>query len=100
MDLFGLPADYPMLNLFAQKHGLFVLADAAQSFGATLGNKHVGTFGTITATSFFPAKPLGCYGDGGAVFTDDFELAGLVESIRLHTARPEAVTNTISSELA
>jgi dTDP-4-amino-4,6-dideoxygalactose transaminase len=79
VDLFGLPADYRALHTFARDHGLWVLADAAQSFGASQG-----TFGDITATSFFPAKPLGCYGDGGAIFTDDDRLAEVMASIRLH----------------
>jgi dTDP-4-amino-4,6-dideoxygalactose transaminase len=84
VDLFGLTADYAAVNEFAKEHGLWVLADAAQSFGATSGSQRVGTFGDITATSFFPAKPLGCYGDGGAMFTDDDEIARKMDSIRLH----------------
>jgi dTDP-4-amino-4,6-dideoxygalactose transaminase len=79
-----LPADYARLAPLAQEHGLFVLADAAQSLGAAQGERRVGTFGTVTATSFFPAKPLGCYGDGGAIFTSDADLAQRMESIRLH----------------
>jgi dTDP-4-amino-4,6-dideoxygalactose transaminase len=84
VDLFGLPADYARLEPLAQEHGLFVLADAAQALGAACGERRVGRFGTVTATSFFPAKPLGCYGDGGAIFTSDPELAARMESIRLH----------------
>lgn len=84
VDLFGQPADYAAIMPFAEKHGLFVLADAAQSFGASSSGRNVGQFGHATATSFFPAKPLGCYGDGGAVFTDDDALADAVRSIRLH----------------
>ncbi len=84
VDLFGLPADYPALAQFADAHGLFVLSDAAQSFGATLDRQRVGTFGIISATSFFPAKPLGCYGDGGALFTENDALAARMSSIRLH----------------
>lgn len=84
VDLFGLPADYAGLEPAATAHGLAVLADAAQSFGASRGNRSVGTFGTITATSFFPSKPLGCYGDGGAVFTADDEMAELLRSLRQH----------------
>jgi dTDP-4-amino-4,6-dideoxygalactose transaminase len=84
VDLFGQPADYRRVLPVAAKHGLFVLSDAAQSFGAALGNRRVGTFGEVTATSFFPAKPLGCYGDGGAVFTDDDDLADLMRSLRVH----------------
>src|SRR5262249_25964923 len=70
--------------MIAAKHGLFVLDDAAQAFGAHYRGKRLGSLATATATSFFPAKPLGCYGDGGAVFTDDDALAARVKSIRLH----------------
>lgn len=84
VDLFGQPADYRRILPLAEAHGLKVLADAAQSFGATLDGRRVGTFGDITATSFFPAKPLGCYGDGGAILTDSAELAGVVRSLRVH----------------
>lgn len=84
VDLFGLPADYPRLRAMTDPEGMWVLADAAQSFGATAHGGIVGTHAEITATSFFPAKPLGCYGDGGAVFTDDDELADIMRSIRLH----------------
>ena len=84
VDLYGLPADYTPLEQFAKAHGLFVISDAAQSFGGEYHGKRVGRFGLATATSFFPAKPLGCYGDGGAIFTDDDELAKLLRSIRLH----------------
>lgn len=84
VDLFGQPADYRALLPIAERHGIQVLADAAQSFGATLDGKKVGTFGDATATSFFPAKPLGCYGDGGAVFTDDDDLAATLRSLRVH----------------
>jgi dTDP-4-amino-4,6-dideoxygalactose transaminase len=84
VDLFGQPADYDALTPLAERHGLFVLADAAQSFGARLGNKSVGTLGHATATSFFPSKPLGCYGDGGAVFTQDDDVADTLRSLRQH----------------
>jgi dTDP-4-amino-4,6-dideoxygalactose transaminase len=84
VDLFGLPADYDALRAFGEKNNLWILADAAQSFGATYQDRKVGVLGDITATSFFPAKPLGCYGDGGAVFTDDATLAEKMRSIRLH----------------
>jgi dTDP-4-amino-4,6-dideoxygalactose transaminase len=84
VDLFGLPADYARIETAAREHGLFVLADAAQSLGAACERRRVGSFGTVTATSFFPAKPLGCYGDGGAIFTSDPDLAASIESIRLH----------------
>lgn len=84
VDLFGLPADYAELQSLADEVGLWLLADSAQSFGASYHGRPVGTLGTATATSFFPAKPLGCYGDGGAVFTDDDELAAVVRSLRVH----------------
>jgi dTDP-4-amino-4,6-dideoxygalactose transaminase len=82
VDLFGLPADYEAIRGAAGD--LWIMADAAQSLGAHTPQGKVGTFGTITATSFFPAKPLGCYGDGGAILTDDAELAAICQSIRLH----------------
>ena len=84
VDLFGLPADLDGLAAIAAAHGLLVLDDAAQAFGARYRGKPIGTLAAATATSFFPAKPLGCYGDGGAVFTDDDALAARVKSIRLH----------------
>jgi dTDP-4-amino-4,6-dideoxygalactose transaminase len=84
VDLFGLPADHDAIAAIAAKHSLLVLDDAAQAFGAHYRGKRIGTLAAATATSFFPAKPLGCYGDGGAVFTDDDALAARVKSIRLH----------------
>ena len=84
VDLFGLPVEYDKLNAVADRHGLTVWDDAAQSFGGSVGNARVGTLCRATATSFFPAKPLGCYGDGGAVMTDDDELADRMQSIRAH----------------
>ncbi len=84
VDLFGLPADHDAINAIASAHGLLVLDDAAQAFGATYKGGKLGALTTATATSFFPAKPLGCYGDGGAVFTDDDALAARIKSIRLH----------------
>jgi dTDP-4-amino-4,6-dideoxygalactose transaminase len=84
VDLFGQPADYGRILPVAQAEGLFVLDDAAQSFGATYNNRRIGAIGDATATSFFPAKPLGCYGDGGAVLTDNEELAQVMRSIRVH----------------
>jgi dTDP-4-amino-4,6-dideoxygalactose transaminase len=84
VDLFGLPADHDAINAIAAAHGLLVLDDAAQAFGANYRGRKLGTLATATATSFFPAKPLGCYGDGGAVFTDDDALAARVKSLRLH----------------
>jgi UDP-2-acetamido-2-deoxy-ribo-hexuluronate aminotransferase len=84
VDLFGLPADYDELTSVAQANDLVVIADAAQSFGAESDGRKVGTMATLTCTSFFPAKPLGCYGDGGAIFTDDDKLAEILRSIRAH----------------
>ncbi len=84
VDLFGQPADYSAIQAFADDNGLFVISDAAQGFGGSIGDRKVGTFGLATATSFFPAKPLGCYGDGGAIFTEDDALADVMRSIRLH----------------
>jgi UDP-2-acetamido-2-deoxy-ribo-hexuluronate aminotransferase len=84
VDLFGQPADYDHINTIAREHGLFVLEDAAQSFGATYKGRRAGALAETAATSFFPAKPLGCYGDGGAVFTDDDDLAEVLRSIRVH----------------
>ncbi len=84
VDLFGLPADLDAINAIAKAEGLYVLDDAAQSFGATIGGRKLGTLAHATATSFFPAKPLGCYGDGGAVLTDDAELVEVLKSLRVH----------------
>lgn len=84
VDLYGLPADYDPIMEFAEAHGLVVVADAAQSMGARRGDARTGTMGHYTCTSFFPAKPLGCYGDGGAVLTDDAEAAERLRSIRYH----------------
>jgi len=84
VDLFGQPADYDRIHAVARRHSLFVLEDAAQSFGATYKGKRAGALAEVAATSFFPAKPLGCYGDGGAVFTDDDNLAEVLCSIRVH----------------
>ena len=84
VDLFGLPAEHDAIAEVAAAEGLFVLDDAAQGFGATFKGKPLGAFGLATATSFFPAKPLGCYGDGGAIFTDDDGLANVMRSLRVH----------------
>ena len=84
VDLFGLSADHGAVAVVAKAEGLFVLDDAAQGFGATFNNRRLGTFGHATATSFFPAKPLGCYGDGGAVMTDDDKMADVLRSLRVH----------------
>lgn len=82
VDLFGLPADFEAIQKVADKYGLLVLEDAAQGFGGNIDGKIACSFGDISATSFFPAKPLGCYGDGGAVFTDDDAVAERLRSIR------------------
>jgi dTDP-4-amino-4,6-dideoxygalactose transaminase len=84
VDLFGQPARYPEIERIARRHGLWVLADAAQSFGARLDNRRVGALGDFAATSFFPAKPLGCYGDGGAIFLNDDRLLEVLRSLRVH----------------
>jgi dTDP-4-amino-4,6-dideoxygalactose transaminase len=84
VDLFGQSADHDAIAEVAEAEGLFVLDDAAQGFGASYKGRRLGTYGHATATSFFPAKPLGCFGDGGAIFTDDAELAATLRSIRVH----------------
>lgn len=84
VDLFGLPADYPSLDAIAETYGLTIVEDAAQGFGGTITGRNACSFGTIATTSFFPAKPLGCYGDGGAIFTSDDALADLLRSLRVH----------------
>ncbi len=84
VDLFGQSADHDAIEAVASEEGLFVLDDAAQGFGASYKGRRLGAFGFATATSFFPAKPLGCFGDGGAIFTDDDELAHTLRSIRVH----------------
>ena len=84
VDLFGQSADHDAIGRVAEAEGMFVLDDAAQAFGASYKGRRLGTFGLVTATSFFPAKPLGCFGDGGAIFTDDAELAETLRSIRMH----------------
>jgi dTDP-4-amino-4,6-dideoxygalactose transaminase len=84
VDLFGLPAGYDEILAIAAAHELWVICDAAQSFGASYKGRNVGILGDITTTSFFPAKPLGCYGDGGAVFTDDDDIAAVLKSLRVH----------------
>lgn len=84
VDLFGLPARYRLIDDIAKELNLFILEDAAQGFGGSIRGRRAGSFGDIAATSFFPAKPLGCYGDGGAIFTDSDELYSLMESIRVH----------------
>jgi dTDP-4-amino-4,6-dideoxygalactose transaminase len=84
VDLFGQSADHDAIAAIAAEEGLFVLDDAAQGFGASYKGRRLGTLGLATATSFFPAKPLGCFGDGGAIFTDDAELASALRSVRVH----------------
>jgi dTDP-4-amino-4,6-dideoxygalactose transaminase len=84
VDLFGHPADYDALEPIARKHGLWLMSDCAQGFGATYKGRRVGALGDFAATSFFPAKPLGCYGDGGAVFVRDKESVAVLESLRVH----------------
>jgi len=84
VDLFGQPADYPRIREICDRHGLKLIADTAQGFGCTLSGKHPIHWADIATTSFFPAKPLGCYGDGGAVLTNDGRLAELIDSIRVH----------------
>jgi dTDP-4-amino-4,6-dideoxygalactose transaminase len=84
VDLFGQPADYDAIQAIADEHNLWIMADGAQSFGASYKGRNVGNIGDMATTSFFPAKPLGCYGDGGAIFTNDDELAAVIKSLRVH----------------
>lgn len=84
VDLFGLPADYSAIKAICEKYGLLLLEDAAQGFGGSINGKIACSFGNIATTSFFPAKPLGCYGDGGAIFTDNDEWAALLRSLTVH----------------
>jgi dTDP-4-amino-4,6-dideoxygalactose transaminase len=84
VDLYGLPADYAAINAIAARHSLMVLADAAQSYGGAFGNARVGALATVSATSFYPTKPLGCYGDGGAILADDPVIAEQIRMIRSH----------------
>ena len=84
VDLFGLPANYPELQKIADKYNLKLVEDAAQGFGGSIDGKRAGSFGDIATTSFFPAKPLGCYGDGGAIFTNNDEYAELLKSYHVH----------------
>jgi dTDP-4-amino-4,6-dideoxygalactose transaminase len=84
VDLFGLPADMDGIANIAKAHGLKIICDSAQGFGGTINGRMTGTFGDITTTSFFPAKPLGCYGDGGAIFTENDDLARVLDSLRVH----------------
>ena len=84
VDLFGQPADYDAIQTIADENDMWVMADAAQSFGAVYKGRKVGNIGDIATTSFFPAKPLGCYGDGGAIFTNDEEIYSVIKSLRVH----------------
>lgn len=84
VDLFGLPANYPAIRSICDEHGLLLLEDGAQGFGGSIDGKLACSFGDISTTSFFPAKPLGCYGDGGAIFTDNAEWAALIKSYAVH----------------
>ena len=84
VDLFGLPARYRLIEKFATENGLMVIEDTAQGFGGKINEIRAGSYGDVAGTSFFPAKPLGCYGDGGAIFTDNDELAKKMKSIRVH----------------
>ncbi len=93
VDLFGLPADYAAIDDVVADRSMWVIADAAQSFGAARDGRSVGQMATMTTTSFFPAKPLGCYGDGGAVLTTDAELAQVLRSVRVHGSGTEKYDN-------
>lgn len=84
VDLFGLPANFPEIKKIANKFNLMILEDAAQGFGGRINGEKAGSFGDASTTSFFPAKPLGCYGDGGAIFTDDDDLSLLLKSLKVH----------------
>jgi len=89
VDLFGLPARYRLIDKIAKKYNLKVIEDAAQSFGGSIRGQKVGVFGDVAATSFYPAKPLGCYGDGGAIFTNDDNLAEECKAIRIHGTKKD-----------
>ena len=93
VDLFGLPARYRLIEKFAKNKNMLILEDAAQGFGGKIKNKLAGSFGDVSGTSFFPAKPLGCYGDGGAIFTNNDELAQKMKSIRVHGAGKDKYEN-------
>ena len=95
VDLFGQPANYPELRKICNKYGLTLIEDGAQGFGGRINDKVACSFGDISTTSFFPAKPLGCYGDGGAIFTDDDEIADLILSLRVHGKSPEDKYNNL-----
>lgn len=84
VDLYGLPANYPAIRAIAEKYGLLILEDGAQGFGGSIDGRRACSFGDISTTSFFPAKPLGCYGDGGAIFTNNDQWATLIQSFKVH----------------
>lgn len=94
VDIFGLPADYDRINKIAKKYNMFVIEDAAQSFGAEYKSKKACSLANIGCTSFFPAKPLGCYGDGGMIFTNNDEIADILKSIRIHGQGKDKYDNT------
>jgi dTDP-4-amino-4,6-dideoxygalactose transaminase len=93
VDLFGLPADYSAIETITQAADLKLICDSAQGWGGSIDGRMTGTYGDLTTTSFFPAKPLGCYGDGGAIFTEDSELAALLNSLRVHGKGSEKYDN-------
>ena len=93
VDLFGLPARYRLIEKFAKENNLMIIEDAAQGFGGRIKEKFAGSFGNVSGTSFFPAKPLGCYGDGGAIFTNNDELAHKMKSIRVHGSGKDKYEN-------
>lgn len=93
VDLFGLPADYEAIDVVVAEHGLWVIADAAQGFGGAIGDRKVGQFAPLTTTSFFPAKPLGCYGDGGAIVALDPDDAKVLRSVRVHGSGSDKYDN-------
>jgi dTDP-4-amino-4,6-dideoxygalactose transaminase len=93
VDLFGQSAQHDLIAAIAEEEGLFVLDDAAQGFGASYKGRRIGTFGLATATSFYPAKPLGCYGDGGAILTDDADLLEKLRSVRVHGSGSDRYDN-------
>ena len=95
VDLFGVPARYRLIDVIAKKYDLKVIEDGAQSFGASIGEKKVGNFGDVSATSFYPAKPLGCYGDGGAIFTNNDNLADQCRAIRIHGTRSDKYNSEV-----
>lgn len=93
VDLFGLPARYRLIEVEAKKNNLLILSDSAQGFGGSIRGRKAGSYGDIATTSFFPAKPLGCYGDGGAIFTDNDNLADTMKSIRIHGSGTDKYEN-------